>query len=187
MSRLKVLIVGPPKSGKSTLANILGDLQDGPSSIYRPTIGCRWVKDSFNFAWTKLYLELLTSREILLQASQILEKFTSNYGMSAAISSMKNAGLQCKKTLMALFLCMIQLTPSQKICWTSSFNCSLKQWCCNLNSVWSLSIIITSEEPVRSYQNIPSLTAWMDSTDMKELVRTHKAFSEDLRNILWKF
>ena len=41
MSRLKLLIVGPNKSGKSTIANILGDLQDGPSAIYRPTAGCR--------------------------------------------------------------------------------------------------------------------------------------------------
>ena len=43
MSRLKLLIVGPSKSGKSTLANILGDLQDGPSAIYRPTAGVRIV------------------------------------------------------------------------------------------------------------------------------------------------
>ena len=43
MSKLKLLIVGPTKSGKSTLANILGDLQDGPSTVYRPTVGCRIV------------------------------------------------------------------------------------------------------------------------------------------------
>lgn len=41
MSRLKLLIVGPQKSGKSTLANILGDLSDGPSPLYRPTAGVR--------------------------------------------------------------------------------------------------------------------------------------------------
>mmetsp|Transcript_31546 Transcript_31546/g.30865 ORF Transcript_31546/g.30865 Transcript_31546/m.30865 type:complete len:94 (+) Transcript_31546:42-323(+) len=43
MSRIKLLVVGPSKGGKSTIANILGDLQEGPSSIYRPTIGCRIV------------------------------------------------------------------------------------------------------------------------------------------------
>jgi GTPase SAR1 family protein len=42
MSRLKLIIVGPQKAGKSTLANILGDLSDGPSTLYRPTIGCRY-------------------------------------------------------------------------------------------------------------------------------------------------
>ncbi|TNV75951.1 hypothetical protein FGO68_gene15714 [Halteria grandinella] len=43
MSKLKLIIVGPQKSGKSTLANILGDLSDGPSQLYRPTAGCRIV------------------------------------------------------------------------------------------------------------------------------------------------
>ena len=43
MSKIKILILGPQKAGKSTIANILGDLQDGPSSIYRPTVGCRIV------------------------------------------------------------------------------------------------------------------------------------------------
>jgi Rab-like protein 5 len=43
MSRIKLLVVGPVKAGKSTIANILGDLSDGPSSIYRPTIGCRYL------------------------------------------------------------------------------------------------------------------------------------------------
>ena len=43
MSKVKLLVIGPSKAGKSTIANILGDLQDGPSSIYRPTIGCRIV------------------------------------------------------------------------------------------------------------------------------------------------
>ncbi len=48
MSRIKILIIGPSKAGKSTIANILGDLQDGPSSIYRPTIGCRYIIPSPN-------------------------------------------------------------------------------------------------------------------------------------------
>ena len=43
MSKVKILILGPQKAGKSTIANILGDLQDGPSTIYRPTVGCRIV------------------------------------------------------------------------------------------------------------------------------------------------
>ena len=43
MSKVKILVLGPTKAGKSTLANILGDLQDGLSSTYRPTIGCRIV------------------------------------------------------------------------------------------------------------------------------------------------
>lgn len=42
-TRVKILVLGPTKSGKSTVANLLGDLQDGLSSIYRPTIGCRIV------------------------------------------------------------------------------------------------------------------------------------------------
>ena len=43
MSRVKILILGPSKAGKSTVANLLGDLQDGLGAIYRPTIGCRIV------------------------------------------------------------------------------------------------------------------------------------------------
>ena len=42
-TRVKILVLGPTKSGKSTVANLLGDLQDGLSTIYRPTIGCRIV------------------------------------------------------------------------------------------------------------------------------------------------
>ena len=43
MSKVKILVLGPSKAGKTTIANILGDLQEGPSTIYRPTIGCRIV------------------------------------------------------------------------------------------------------------------------------------------------
>ena len=43
MSRVKILIVGPTKAGKSTIANILGDLQEGPGSVYRPTAGVRII------------------------------------------------------------------------------------------------------------------------------------------------
>ena len=43
MSKVKILVLGPSRAGKSTIANILGDLQDGLSSTYRPTIGCRIV------------------------------------------------------------------------------------------------------------------------------------------------
>ena len=43
MSKVKILVLGPLKSGKSTITNILGDLQDGPSTVYRPTVGCRIV------------------------------------------------------------------------------------------------------------------------------------------------
>ena len=41
MSRVKVLVVGPVKSGKSTIANILADVADGPAQSYRPTPGVR--------------------------------------------------------------------------------------------------------------------------------------------------
>ena len=43
MSKIKILVLGPCKAGKTTITNTLGDLQDGPSTIYRPTIGCRIV------------------------------------------------------------------------------------------------------------------------------------------------
>ena len=43
MSRIKILVIGPTKAGKSTVANILGDLQEGLSTVYRPTIGARIV------------------------------------------------------------------------------------------------------------------------------------------------
>lgn len=31
MSRVKIVVVGPTKGGKSTITNILGELQEGPS------------------------------------------------------------------------------------------------------------------------------------------------------------
>ena len=43
MNRVKILVLGPKKAGKSTLANILGGLQDGLSTVYRPTEGVRIV------------------------------------------------------------------------------------------------------------------------------------------------
>ena len=43
MSKVKILVLGPQRAGKSTLSNILGDLQDGLSTVYRPTQGCRIV------------------------------------------------------------------------------------------------------------------------------------------------
>ena len=43
MSRVKILMLGPSKAGKSTISNILGDLQEGISTVYRPTNGCRIV------------------------------------------------------------------------------------------------------------------------------------------------
>jgi len=44
MSRIKLLVVGPLKSGKSTVANIIGDLSEGLPDHYRPTVGCRIVE-----------------------------------------------------------------------------------------------------------------------------------------------
>ena len=38
---LKILIVGPQGAGKSTIANILGEIQEAPSANYRPTVGVR--------------------------------------------------------------------------------------------------------------------------------------------------
>lgn len=44
MTKIKILIIGPQRSGKTTIANILGELQEGPTSIYRPTVGCRIIE-----------------------------------------------------------------------------------------------------------------------------------------------
>ena len=44
MNTIKFLIIGPAKSGKTTIANILADLNEGPTSTYRPTVACRIVE-----------------------------------------------------------------------------------------------------------------------------------------------
>jgi GTPase SAR1 family protein len=44
MSKIKLIVVGPLKSGKSTITNILGELAEGVTEIYRPTIGTRIVE-----------------------------------------------------------------------------------------------------------------------------------------------
>lgn len=41
---IKILVIGPTKAGKSTIANIIGELAEGPSESYRPTVGCRIVE-----------------------------------------------------------------------------------------------------------------------------------------------
>ena len=41
---LKILVVGPQGAGKTTIANILGEIQEGPSQNYRPTIGVRIIE-----------------------------------------------------------------------------------------------------------------------------------------------
>lgn len=41
---VKILVIGPTKAGKSTIANIIGELAEGPSETYRPTVGCRIVE-----------------------------------------------------------------------------------------------------------------------------------------------
>ena len=40
-STLKILIIGPQGAGKTTIANMLGEIQEGPSQNYRPTVGVR--------------------------------------------------------------------------------------------------------------------------------------------------
>ena len=40
-NNLKILVVGPQGSGKTTITNILGEIQEGPSTNYRPTVGVR--------------------------------------------------------------------------------------------------------------------------------------------------
>ena len=64
MSRVKILLIGPKASGKSTVANILGEQQDGISTFYRPTVGCRIVdfeRDppaSLAYNFSKVHVEL---------------------------------------------------------------------------------------------------------------------------------
>ena len=43
-SVVKILVIGPTKSGKSTITNILAELAEGPTEQYRPTVGCRIVE-----------------------------------------------------------------------------------------------------------------------------------------------
>ena len=44
MSKVKILLVGPCNTGKSTIANLLADISEGPSPNYKPTKGCRIVE-----------------------------------------------------------------------------------------------------------------------------------------------
>ena len=39
--RVKILLVGPMKSGKTVISNMLSEYQDNLSQSYRPTVGCR--------------------------------------------------------------------------------------------------------------------------------------------------
>merc|ERR1719221_2491143 len=43
-TRQKILLVGPMEAGKSTIANVLAEAVEGPSDIYRPTVGVRIVE-----------------------------------------------------------------------------------------------------------------------------------------------
>ena len=40
INTVKILIIGPMQSGKSTVANFISERSDGPSN-YRPTVGVR--------------------------------------------------------------------------------------------------------------------------------------------------
>lgn len=44
MSKVKILVVGPTKSGKSTVTNQIADIQDGIEESYRPTKALRIVE-----------------------------------------------------------------------------------------------------------------------------------------------
>ena len=44
MSSIKILVVGPQRSGKSTITNILGELTENITEFYRPTVACRIVE-----------------------------------------------------------------------------------------------------------------------------------------------
>eukprot|EP00744_Colponema_vietnamica_P010565 GILI01014920.1.p2 GENE.GILI01014920.1~~GILI01014920.1.p2 ORF type:complete len:203 (-),score=50.03 GILI01014920.1:1161-1727(-) len=41
MSKLKLLVIGPCRSGKTTLSNLLAEFSETPSAEYQPTAGCR--------------------------------------------------------------------------------------------------------------------------------------------------
>ncbi len=43
-SVVKILVIGPKKAGKSTIANIIGEMAEGPAETYRPTVGCRIIE-----------------------------------------------------------------------------------------------------------------------------------------------
>ena len=40
-NNIKILLVGPQGAGKTTIANILSEIQTEPSNNYRPTVGVR--------------------------------------------------------------------------------------------------------------------------------------------------
>ena len=44
MSKVKILVIGPQRSGKTAIANLLGELTDSVSEFYRPTVGVRVVE-----------------------------------------------------------------------------------------------------------------------------------------------
>ena len=44
MSTIKILVIGPPKTGKTSIANILADMAEGPTAQYKPTIALRIVE-----------------------------------------------------------------------------------------------------------------------------------------------
>ncbi|KAM3727389.1 Intraflagellar transport associated protein [Dirofilaria immitis] len=46
--KIKILILGPPKSGKTTIANYLADSSDISLNVYRPTQGVRIVEFESN-------------------------------------------------------------------------------------------------------------------------------------------
>ncbi|CEM11747.1 unnamed protein product [Vitrella brassicaformis CCMP3155] len=43
-TRVKITCVGPPRSGKSFISNVLAEICEAPSSRYRPTVGVRIVE-----------------------------------------------------------------------------------------------------------------------------------------------
>jgi hypothetical protein len=41
---VKIVVLGPAESGKSSIADFLAGIRDGPPSEYRPTVGCRILR-----------------------------------------------------------------------------------------------------------------------------------------------